>query len=177
MQTKTDNSFLNEKIYLRYKNIKHMGKLSVLDCFHGSGHIWNNVQKIHKHEINIIAIDKKPYRKTLIGDNIKFLKSMDLNNFSCIDLDAYGIPYKQLDIVFNKKYKGIVFFTYIQTMFGALPIEMLINIGYTKEMVKKCPFIFSKNMKNKLFDFLFKNNVKNIQYYLMNRKFYGCIVL
>lgn len=172
-QTKTNNDPMIwiYKIELRKKYTPK--DAYVLDCFAGEGMIWEQVNKETDLNIKVLPIDEKDYgRIGLKGNNIKFLKSLDLNKFQVIDLDAYGIPYDQLDILFNRKYKGHVFVTAIQTMIGQLPAGMLEELGYSKQMVRKIPTLFSKNGLEKLKQYLAIKGVSDIRYYSHNRKNY-----
>ena len=108
----------------------------------------------------------------LTGDNLKVMPSIDLKKFDIIDLDAYGIPYAQLQEVFKQEYKGYVIVTAIQSMMGQLPIKMLEEIGYTKSMIKKIPTLFSSNGFEKLKNYLYLHEIKQITGYFIGRKNY-----
>lgn len=174
-QIKTDNSHLYSKVNLRMKHLPDKKDIKVLDCFAGKSTIWNKIRKKTEKNINIIAIDKKSYPNTLKGDNIKYLKGMDLNKYDIIDLDAYGIPFRQMEVIFRKKYKGILFITFIQSMFGALPIRILEKIGYTRNMIKKCPTLFNRNGIEKSKQYLAINGIRKILIIHKNNKKYLCI--
>ena len=170
----TDNSYLADKIALRINNIPKKKELNVCDAFSGKGTIWANIRKEYLGKINLVRFDKevKSNDFVFIGDNIKFLSAIDLTHFDVIDLDAYGVPYEQLKILFNKNFKGTVFVTFIQTMMGGLPHEFLTDIGYTKDMIKKCPTLFAKNGFDKLLNWLAMNGVTKIKYRKHARKNY-----
>jgi len=149
-KAQTDNSHLLEKIDLRRETISMIGKdnILVLEAYSGDGVIWGEVKKSMPWvNIGILRIDKKPDRKGayLRGDNIKFLKSIDLEPFDIIDLDAYGLPTKQLSIIFDRGFSGFVHCTFIQSGFGMLDNTLLNSCGYTKEMISKCPTLFCRN--------------------------------
>jgi hypothetical protein len=178
-QKQTDNSYLEDKIALRLNCIPKLKTLRVLDCYHGSGSIWKNIQKKYGGNIKILKIDKeqKDDGFVLIGENEKYIKSLNLNNFDVVDLDAYGVPYEQLKEVFKQGFKGWVFVTFIQTVMGCLPHEFLIDIGYTKEMIEKCPTLFYGNGFKKMCNFLEKNGVTKIKYRSHQRKNYIAFTL
>jgi len=174
---KTDNSFLKHKIKLRYDFLPDKKNINVLDCFHGSGKIWNAVKILSDKNINIVSLDVlKNSNSTIKCDNLKILKShIDLNQFDIIDLDTYGIPFKQLEVLFDRKYTGIIFVTFIQTMYGMLPINFLKKIGISKSMLKKCPSLFCKNSLEKMCLYLCSYNIKYIYGYFFDRKNYFVI--
>ena len=154
-KVQTDNSFLGDKIELRVKHLPDKERIQVLDCFAGDGIIWKNIKEQSKKQIKVIGIDKsKRSGLYLHGDNRKFIKTMMLEQFDIIDLDAYGVPYEQLKIIFDREFKGIIFVTFIQSLFGGLPRRMLYEIGYTKEMINKIPSLFNKNGFEKFKRFL-----------------------
>jgi hypothetical protein len=172
----TDNSYLADKIALRLNNIPKKETLNVIDAYAGSGTIWKNIQKKYSGKINILKIDKekKDDNFVFIGFNEKYLSSIDLNKFDVIDLDAYGVPYEQLKILFNRNYQGVVFVTFIQTLMGSLPFDFLNDLGYTKSMIEKCPTLFFSKGLNKLQSWLWLNGIKKIWIRSKGRKNYLC---
>lgn len=142
---KTFNSYLADKVWLRARNIPK-GEVNVLDCFAGKGTIWRAVQLVTGREINVLPIDTTNSDGFfyLPGDNRSFLSIIDLSRFNVVDLDAYGIPYDQLKILFDRKYKGLVFVTFIQTGWGGMPWGLLTDLGFTRAMIEKIPTLFAQ---------------------------------
>jgi len=171
-QIKTDNSYLNSKINLRVNHLPDQQSIKVLDCFAGRSRIWKEIKKKSNKNINVVGIDRISYGSTLKGDNVKYLKGMNLDKYDIIDLDAYGVPFKQLEIIFKKKYKGILFITFVQSIFGRLPVRMLTKIGYTKNMIRKCPTLFNRNGIEKFKQYLAINGIKKIIIINKNNKKY-----
>ncbi len=168
---KTDNSFLYGKIALRIEAIKQFEEIKVLDCFGGKGVIWDKIKEINKKqkiEIVSLEIEKGKNKKAIEGDNLKLLPSIDLSEFNIIDIDAYGSPFKQLDIVLNNNTlkKGTIFFiTDIQIMQGGVPHKLLLNGNITTEMIKKIPSLFYKKSFLIMKDYLNKKGVEKIRIY------------
>jgi hypothetical protein len=171
-QIKTDNTYLKLKVKLRLNHMPDKKEIKVLDCFTGKQLIWNEIKKQTDKKIFVIGIDKDKTKKGLRGDNLKYIKGMDLNKYDIIDLDAYGIPYKQLKEIFRKNYKGKIFITFIQSMFGQLPKDMLKEMGYPKTMIRKCPTLFNKNGIEKFKLYLAKNNILKINRISKDNKHY-----
>lgn len=172
---KTDNSFLWEKIDLRLETVNQIEKktINILEAFSGDGLIWDEVKKQTDKKINILRIDIKNKKGSYLkGDNVKFLPSLDLSKFDIIDLDSYGVPYPQLKILFDMKYKGIIHVTFIQSMFGSLPKRFLYELGFTKEMIDKIPSLFNQNGMGKMKDYLSGKGVRKIKGYFIDRKNY-----
>jgi len=181
-QIKTNNSLslIEKKILLRLESLPDKDEIKILEAFGGEGIIWNEVKKRTDKKIKILSIDKNDYKKVnLKGDNIKFLKSIDLDVFDIIDLDSWGSPSNQLDVLKVKKYKGIIHCTFIQTMMGKVNNNILLSNGYTLNMINKCPTLFNKNGIYKLLNFisinfgvsLFRivtNNNKNYFYFIVS---------
>lgn len=173
-KVQTDNSYLIEKIKLRIDALPRKKNIKVLAAYGGDNLIWNNIQNImpeKRIDVDLIEIKKKSgvYMK---GDNLKYLPSLDLKKYDVIDLDAYGIPYEQMEIIFKKNYTGIVIVTYIQSVLGKLPNKFLEKIGYSRAMIRKCGSLFSKNGFDKVKKYLSKNKIKKIKYYKFDRKLY-----
>ena len=172
---KTDNHFTADKMALRIKYSCWGEKpLRVLDVFGGHGVIWRGVERKSGRKVLRTAIDSRDDLKTfhLHGDNSKVMASLDLSEFDVIDLDAYGIPSEQLQIIFDKKYSGIVFVTAIQTMQGQMPKRILEDIGIPSEISTKCPTLASKRGWDYLKEWLSKNGVKKIIHRSWSRKHY-----
>lgn len=176
----TDNSYFEEKVSLRLNNLP-AGECRVLDCFGGDGRIWLQIQKrARKKRISVLRIEKKKDKNGIYleGDNRKFLKSIDLERFNVIDLDAYGVPYEQLRIIFEHKHitPKVIFITFIQSLYGGLPTGMLAEIGYPEKMIKKCPALFNKKGIEKLKQYLAKKGIQKIKRFSdsSERKNYLC---
>lgn len=174
----TDNSFYSQKITLREEVIKKLGnQINILDCYAGKGKIWSDLIERNRHvKINYLGIEKEKKKNKNItvmeGDNLKYLKALDLSKFNLIDLDAYGIPYDQIYAVIQSKFKGYIVVTFIHTGMGILPDNMLLSLGYTKEMIDKCPTLFSRNHKDKLLKILSLYGIKSINLIEKNEKLY-----
>ena len=173
---KTDNSHIAEKVQLRLQSLSLIEKIeiNILEAYAGDGIIWNEVQKCTDKKLNILKIERKDDKEGvyLKGNNEKFIPLFDLSNFDIIDLDDYGVPYRQLKIIFQKKFEGIVHVTFIQTGMGRLPYKFLIELGYSKQMIQKCQTIFSHNGIEKMKGWLSNNGVKKITGHFIDRKNY-----
>jgi hypothetical protein len=121
---KTDNKYFGDKVGLRMKFLPDLDEISVLDCFHGSGKIWGKLTELSDGKISVIGIDIKDGPGVLVGDNRKWLRSLDLERFDVIDLDAYGNPFDQIDILIDRKWHGCVFFTWIKINVGPWPRQV-----------------------------------------------------
>lgn len=137
-------------------------EINVLEAFAGDGFIWDSVRTQTETKINVLRIDEKPDKKGvyLKGNNLKFLRNIDLSNFDIIDLDAYGSPFKQLEIVFDKQYKGFVHCTFIQIAQGGLHDKILTDLGYTESMIKKVKTLLNKNGMKKMEQYLFLKGIR-----------------
>jgi hypothetical protein len=173
----TDNSFFEDKVALRLNHLPTKKSIKVLDIFGGDANIWDKIKKVSDKKIEHIRIDMKSDKSGayLLGDNTKFLKAMDLSSFDIIDVDAYGIPFTQLEIIFNSNINPVIFITYVQTVYGILPLKMLYKIGYSKTMVKKCPSLFSRNGYKKLLAYLSLYGYKKTYVRKHKRKVYCCV--
>ena len=171
---KTDNSYFEEKVQLRIDSIPDKNTVFVLDCFAGTGLIWKEVQKRSSKEIKVVSIEKEPgkNKKALFGSNLKYLNILTLDQFDIIDLDAYGIPYTQLGIIFKKQYKGIIHVTAIQSGMGKLPKGMINELGYSENMIKKISSIFNRKGIDKLKNYLYLHGIQSIEGYFIDRKNY-----
>ncbi|HEY4326367.1 MAG TPA: hypothetical protein VGN20_20450 [Mucilaginibacter sp.] len=174
IKTNNDPIFLQGKVLLRIQSLPDKKEIKVLEAFGGEGVLWGMVkERCPDRTIRILSMDKNLYKKVqLQGDNLKFLKGMNLNEFDIIDLDAWGCPAPQLEIVFKKQYRGVIHCTMIQTMLGALPNIVLEANGYSKAMFRKIKSIFYKDGITKFLNYLSFNGVKKVNIISHDRKNY-----
>ena len=164
---KTDNSHLEEKILLRHGNLPPTDPLRVLDLFSGNGLLWDEIRRRTGRRLQVLRIDKKTNRRGtyLIGDNQKFM--LNVSSLDVIDLDAYGVPFAQLSRVLSTARPNTrVFLTSIQTGMGQLPHGLLIDLGYNKNMIKKCPSLFNKYGSDKILAWLALKGIHEITRYI-----------
>lgn len=176
-KVKTDNSYLADKVGLRVKHLPKRGTITVLDCYAGSGRIWRGVKRRTGREIRVLAMDKKNVGYHLPGDNSAWLESLDLSVFNIIDLDAYGVPYDQLKIIFNRGYRGIIFVTFIQSLWGIMPKGMLIDVGFSNEQIEKAPTLCNHRGWQYFMEWLSLHGVQKIYHRSHTRKHYFCFTL
>lgn len=179
-QTDNDPEMFNIKVELRERLIKANDSYKILEAFSGDGRLWRTIKnKYPLKKINVLRIDTKAGKKGtyLKGDNVKFMRSMDLTRFDIIDLDAYGSPFNQLEVIFNSKYSGPIICTFIQIMTGGINKELLLKLGYSLTMQKKCPSLFSTNGMDKMKAYLSLRGVTRITYYCHNRKNYFSFII
>lgn len=175
---KTDNSHFEKKVILRLQAIKSLDKqeINILDCFAGKGLLWKEVQKRTHKTLHIVGIEKEKGKNpnALCGDNLKILPTIPLETFDIIDLEAYGIPDKQLKIIFDKKYNGTIIVTAISSMYGQISNLLLENSSLKKEFYKKAPTLFINEMFGLLINFLYLYKCKKIKGYFLHkeRKYY-----
>lgn len=174
---KTDNSYLADKVGLRANHLPKVKTVTVLDCYAGTGRIWRAVKRRTGKEIRVLGMDKREIGYHLPGDNLAWLKTIDLDKFNVIDLDAYGTPYEQIKILFDRGYKGVVFVTFIQSMFGQMPKGLLSEIGVTDVMVKKAPSLCSKRGWEFFLEWLAMKGITRIYHRGHARKHYFCFTI
>ena len=174
---KTDNSYLADKVGLRVEHLPRKGEIRVLDCYAGTGRIWRAVKRRTGRDIKVLAMDKRPIGYHLPGDNLAWMSSINLSIFNVIDLDAYGVPYEQLKLLFDNGYKGIVFVTFIQSIWGRMPKGMLIDVGFTEEMLEKAPSLCNARGWEYFQEWLSIHGVSTIWDRSHSRKHYFCFAI
>jgi len=172
----TDNSHIDQKVALRLTNLPDKEHIRVLDCFAGYGRVWDAVKRRSDKKIDVLAIEKRKLKERksvyLCGDNMKFMQTFDLNVFDIIDLDDYGFPYEQLDMLFRRRYRGIVFITFGATGGGELPHALLNELGYTNSMISKIKLLFSRDPFKKVCQYLAKHGVVDVEYVKQSNVYY-----
>ena len=164
--TKTDTSYFEEKVKLRIDGLPHKVPVKVLDLFSGNGKLWTEIQKRSGREILVLRIDREKGKRGayLIGDNLKF--DLNCDKFDVIDVDAYGVPFNQLEKIFSKSSAPkTIFITSNQSLFGALPNKMLNGLGYTDAMIKKIPTLFYRDGQKKFLEYLGNRGISLVKMY------------
>ena len=167
----TDNSNFFIKVRLRNDNLPRKDIINVLDVFSGEGKIWDKIKKLNPLKTIIITrIDKRKNLPGiyLIGDNVKFLKTMDLSKYDVIDFDAYGFPEKQINSCSQKIPVGtVIFLTINQIVYGGkIPTLMLDEAGINQKIYKKIPTIFNIQKADKIiYNFLLHMGLNSVILY------------
>lgn len=172
-KTNNDSALLESKIQLRLQSLPDKQTVKILEAFGGEGVLWGIIKRRTGRDIKILSIDKEKYNRVqLQGDNLKFISSFNLQEFDIIDLDAWGSPFPQLEIVFRQKYSGIVHGTFIQSMQGNVNKKLLFELGFTDRMIKKIPSLFNKDGFGKFKQYLAMHGVTRLTFVSQNNKNY-----
>lgn len=168
-EVKTDNSFFMDKVRLRLNHLPEKKSLLVLDAYSSDGLIWNKIKEIRPDiDFKVVRLDAGENKKGFYvrTDNVRFLSLTSLKKYDIIDLDAYGIPYKQLEIVFSQSHtfdkRVEIFVTANLVGMAKLPRDLLGAIGITKRMYAISPILCSKNPREKFMGYLGNRGVKKI---------------
>lgn len=172
-ETKTDNSYERDKAALRVSMLPD-GEVSVLDCYAGRGVVWKAVEKLSGRKIKRLPIDIRAddIGFHLPGSNVGWLKSIDLRKYTIVDLDAYGVPYEQLQILFDRRYSGLVFVTFIQSVMGRMPSGLLESVGFSRTQIEKAPTLLGHRGWQYFLQYLALNGVSQITHRSAKRKHY-----
>ena len=172
--TKTNNSYLSDKVALRANHLPAGRELYILDCYAGKGLIWAAVKELTGRKIVTLPIEiskEKDVGFHLPGDNREYLDTLDLDQFDAIDLDSPNIPYQQLKTIFLREYKGSVFVTF-QNTFGKVPYGLLEDIGFQRPMIEKLPELFNDRCWSYFLEWLALQGVKVVYYRSKMKKHY-----
>ena len=166
-QTQTENSHFEAKVKLRQKFLPDTDSLKVLDCFSADGKLWNEIKKHNpERKINVLRIESRRDAKGvyLAGDNRKILPVINLERYDIIDLDAFGNPFEQLEIIFPRRIKPCRYFCTVifQTIGKKVQKGLLEQLGYTPKMIKKCWTLCSNNPFEKFCNYLSLHKVKEV---------------
>jgi hypothetical protein len=125
---------IQAKIDIRRRVLDFLGpdNCTVLDCFAGTGLMYKYVWKGAKGYTGVDERFVFDRRTAYVADNRILLRAIDLQQFNCVDADAYGSPYEAL-LIFARRRKvapgeriGICFTdgTGTKLKFGSLPLAM-----------------------------------------------------
>lgn len=175
--TKTDNSYLADKVQLRADHLPD-GEVTVLDCYAGQGRVWRGVAAITGRTIRRLPIEMGPLSEFhLPGDNRAYLETIDLARFNVVDLDAYGTPYAQLVTLLERGYAGTVFATFIQLNMSGVAYGLLEEIGFSRAMLERAPLLCSKDGGALFLEWLALRGVRRVWHRSHARKHYLAFTL
>lgn len=168
----TDNGKLNLKLKLRKNAIQELvskaALINVLDCYAGENVIWNN---IHCDNYTGIELKKNKGNNNIHGNNLDIIPTLDLTQYNVIDLDAYGIPFPQMQLILPRIKKGtIVFYTCGTNKISNLTKECIeyYNLG---EIYEKNRTLLNGHALELFYGMLYDYGVKEIHEYQIVGKF------
>lgn len=167
--TKTDNINIDKKVDLRRQATKHLDELNVLDLFAGENIMWShfNCKKYFGVEKN------KGKGKNLNADNNRIIPNLDLSKFNVIDLDSYGMPFEQLDLIFENPTLSngtVIIFTCITSKSSRVG-KRLIKKFSLEEIYKKSKLIISTQARELFYELLRQNGINEVYGYSDNNNF------
>lgn len=169
-----DNSHFEEKVRLRLEAVERIKatQVRVLDMFAGKGLLWKEVQKRTDKKIVTLSIEKErgKNKRALTGDNVKFLSSLNPGDFDIIDIDAYGIPARQ--ILWAAKGKALVIVTAILSVYGNTPYELCKYYGIEKSIYNEIKISVQKLAFDMIDGIFFDNGYAKKIGYNFGRKQY-----
>ena len=174
LSAKTNNSFLRNKIELRINHIPEKAVIKVLDCFAGRSEIWRRIKAITGKKIVYIPVEKTAYDfgAYFHENSLKTLENIDIHKFDVIDIDAYGVPFAHVNLILKKKFKGVVFVTFIQSVKGEMPADLLMAAGFSVNQIDICGAMLWKSGWNYFLEYLAMNGIKEVYHRSWSRKHY-----
>jgi len=100
----------------------------VLDCYAGAGKIWAAVAEEHACDVDQVERDPRVAQPdAALADNNAVLTRRELDGYDLIDLDAYGWPDEQLEVVAVRRRGAlpVVTITCAGTPIGRVPNRVL----------------------------------------------------
>lgn len=175
---KTDNKSIYDKIFIRKQAIQGLTHVRVLDLFAGRNVLWNNIVTE-----DYFGIDREKYKgKNLVADSHKIFDSLDLKNFTVIDVDSYGISFDIYKKLFSKKdlQSGtVIIYTAITNEFTKIRNEAKIEFNFDK-FYNKAPSLFNARAIEFFYEMLAKYGISEVNYYEIRDHFlkhYGYFII
>lgn len=162
IRKQTDNASIKKKRGLRKLATQGIQELKVLDCYGGENNMWKPFNLKEYYSIEIV----KGKGANVYGDNRKILPALDLARYNVIDLDSYGYPIEQIEILYNNptlKKGTVIIYTAIGNSISALSKKITKSFNIEK-MYKKCPTLFNGKGRDFFHGFLYKKGVRQITY-------------
>lgn len=159
----TDNANIENKIKLRKMSIQGLDRVKVLDLFAGANKIWSQIKTDRYYGIE----REKGKGKNLYANNLKVIPSLDLSDFNVIDCDSYGIPFEQMESLYENGtlQKGtVIIYTCISNAVSSMNGECLRQFKLDK-MYKKSKVLINKLAIDYFFEMLRRNGVTHVTEY------------
>ncbi len=134
------------KLDLRLKVLSEVRPARVLDLFCGTGEMYRGAW----HDASsYVGCDNRPWDRShpprFVADNRRLLRCLDLQCYNVFDLDAYGSPWDQLEILAARRRwehgeQGAIVFTdssSLKTRWGCLPKSMARALGISPAVSMK----------------------------------------
>lgn len=174
----TDNDDIAAKVELRRKAIQGLKYVSVLDLFAGDNRIWRQIETDE-----YLGIEKEKGKgKNIHADNREVIPGLDLGRFSVIDCDAYGIPYEQIQLLYENgsmKPGTVIIYTCISGVLNRLSVRALRDYGLENEY-KRTRVLYNPYSAEMFHAMLYNHGVKEISCYTVQKtmkKEYGFFVV
>lgn len=116
-------------------------KLRVLDAYAGSGRLWRAVRREVDAQLVVTGVDTRQFRGVIHKDNRQVIAGVDLSVFDVVDLDSYGVPADQVELVAGAGWQGPLLWTCICTMLGTMPRKVLAAEGVPAEWSRVAPVV------------------------------------
>lgn len=165
--TNNDLSFFQYKKNIRLSALKNAKNNSILELYAGAGDLWKGLN------VNSYKIDANPiFNADYTGDCISWLKKNDIYKYGLIDVDSWGSPARALDIIFTKKYNGVVVCTFCSPVL-LNPCKIL-GKSYWGEAYDKVSkkTILAKGCDEMIINYLASKNINKINGFLSHKKCY-----
>lgn len=95
---------LAAKVDLRRRVLEAMPGARVLDLFCGRGEMH---RAVWRNAASYVGCDCRPWIATdpprFVADNRRLLRSLDLQQFDVFDVDSWGSPWEQLEIIMHRR--------------------------------------------------------------------------
>lgn len=159
----TDNDNIESKILLRVEAIKGLSVVNVLDLFAGDNLIWSRIPCDRYYGIEA----ERGKGRNLHADNRKIIPHLDLSAFNVIDCDAYGMPYEQIQLLFDNPtlMSGtVIIYTCISGVLNRLSVRMLDDYRLQEEY-KRSRVLFNRYSADMFHAMLYSHGVRAVKCY------------
>lgn len=174
----TDNDGFGNKVALRKKAIEGLEKICVLDLFAGENKIWAKIKTD-----SYLGIEKEKGKgKNIHADNRLVIPGLNLSQYTVIDCDAYGIPYEQIQLLYENgtmEPGTVIIYTCISGVLNRLSVRTLQDFEL-QEQYKRSRVLYNPYSVEMFHAMLYSHGIDKVYCYVNKknmRKEYGYFIV
>lgn len=174
----TDNSHFELKLEIRRRATEGLKEINVLDLYAGENRLWSTM-----HTDRYYGVDIQRFKGlNVVADNARVLEAIDLRAYNVLDMDAYGVPDRQIGVMFRNRTLQAgtrVVFTSITGAMNGTSLNLCKYYGLTR-IYQKAKTMVARQTDELFLGYLYDHGIKTMWGYIIPgsmRKTYAWFII